>query len=312
MKIISGSEAFKKLQIKNCVVTLGNFDGVHRGHQKIIRKAVERARAINGSSVVYTFDPHPLNVLRPEQEPPKITTFDEKAYLISLLGVDYLVSEHFTKRFAAKSPEEFLQEIICGRLRPCEIVIGHDYSFGRGRNGSVPLLQQAGTQHGFSVHVEQDIRDRNIPVRSTTIRNLITEGRVSLAAKLLGEEYRISGTVVHGKKRRIGFPTANLSHVKDLVPHNGVYAVLADTPYGTYGAAVNIGFNPTFDGKKRTIEAHLFDFDEDLYGRDITLRFVRKIRLERKFESPEELKRQIGLDIDKAKKILAGRKEQLN
>lgn len=312
MKIISGSTAFKKLHIKNCVVTLGNFDGVHRGHRKIIKKAVERARAINGSAVVYTFDPHPLNVLRPEQEPPKITTFEEKAHLISTLGVDYLVCEHFTKLFAQKTPEAFLQDVICRRLQPREIVIGHDYSFGRGRNGSVALLEQVGAQHGFMVHVEPDIRDRNIPVRSTTIRTLITGGKVSLAAKLLGSDYRMSGTVVHGKKRRIGFPTANLSHIKDLVPHNGVYAVLADTPYGIYGGVVNIGFNPTFDGKERTIEAHLFDFNDDLYGRDITLRFVRKIRLERKFDSPEELKRQIGLDIDKAEKILASRKERVS
>jgi riboflavin kinase / FMN adenylyltransferase len=312
MKIIDGSAAFKKLKITNCVITLGNFDGVHRGHQKIIRKAVERARAINGSAVVYTFDPHPLNVLRPEQEPPKITTFEEKAHLISLLGVDYMVREHFTRRFAQKTPEAFLQDVLYRRLQPREIVIGHDYSFGRGRNGSVALLQQAGEQHGFTVHVEPDIRDRSLPVRSTMIRTMIAEGRVSLAAKLLGTDYRMSGTVVHGKKRRIGFPTANLSHIKDLVPHNGVYAVLADTPYGTYGGVVNIGFNPTFDGTKRTIEAHLFDFNEDLYGRDITLRFVRKIRLERKFDSTEELRRQIGLDIDKARKILSGRAERLS
>ena len=307
MKIISGSRAFQKLHIKNCVVTLGNFDGVHRGHQKIIRRAIARARAIDGSAVVYTFDPHPLNVLRPAQEPPKITTFEEKAHLIATLGVDYLVCEHFTKLFAQKAPEDFLQDVICKRLQPAEIVIGHDYSFGRGRNGSVALLEQAGSQQGFSVHVEPDIRDRNIPVRSTTIRNMITEGRVSLAAKLLGCDYRMSGTVVHGKKRRIGFPTANLSHIKDLVPHNGVYAVLADTPYGTFGGVVNIGFNPTFEGTKRTIEAHVFDFDDDLYGRDITLRFVRKIRLEKKFDSAEELKQQIARDIDKARGILASR-----
>jgi riboflavin kinase/FMN adenylyltransferase len=168
-------------------------------------------------------------------------------------------------------------------------------------------LEQAGSEHGFSVHVEPDIRDRNIPVRSTTIRTLITQGRVSLAAKLLGSDYRMSGTVVHGKKRRIGFPTANLSHIKDLVPHNGVYAVQADTPYGTYGGVVNIGFNPTFDGKKRTIEAHLFDFDDDLYGRDITLRFVRKIRLEKKFGSVEELRKQIARDTEKARQILESR-----
>ena len=174
--------------------------------------------------------------------------------------------------------------------------------------GQLHCLSRLGSQHGFTVHVEPDIRDRNIPVRSTTIRTLITGGKVSLAAKLLGSDYRMSGTVVHGKKRRIGFPTANLSHIKDLVPHNGVYAVLADTPYGTYGGVVNIGFNPTFDGKKRTIEAHLFDFNDDLYGRDITLRFVRKIRLERKFGSAEELKQQIERDIDKARRILAGRK----
>ena len=305
MQIIRGSVHFKKLTIKNPVVTLGNFDGVHRGHQKILKKTIERAQAIGGASVVYTFDPHPLNVLRPEAEPLKITTFAEKAQLISAIGIDYLVCERFTRRFAKKTAEAFVKEIIGNCLRPREIVIGHDYAFGSNRGGSVELLQKMGAAYGFTVHVISDITIKNIPVRSTTIRSLIADGKVSLASKLLGSFYFLSGKVVHGRQRRIGFPTANLSQIKDLVPQNGVYAIRAATPYGTFDGVVSIGFNPTFDGKRRCIETHLFDFDHNLYGKELTIFFVKRIRGEQKFANVAGLVGQIEKDIAFAKKILS-------
>jgi len=305
MQIIKGSRNLKTGQLENPVITLGNFDGVHRGHQKILRKVIQRAEKIGGVSVVYTFDPHPLNVLRPDQEPPKITTFEEKAKFIESYGIDYLVCEHFTKQFAQKSPEEFIEKIIVGRIRPREIVIGHDYAFGKSRQGSIDLLEQTGTKLGYKVHVINDITIKNIPVRSTTIRNLISAGKVSLAQKLMGREYCIAGKVIHGKRRRIGFPTANLSHIKDLIPQKGIYAIRVDTPYGMYGGIVNIGHIPTFGGQKLSIEAHLFDFDNDIYGREIAIHFVKRIRDEKKFDYVPDLVKQIQKDISRAKSILA-------
>ncbi len=305
MQIITGSRNCRSYDLPNPVVTLGNFDGVHLGHQKILNKAIERARALHGVSIVYTFYPHPLNVLRPEAEPLKITTFEEKADLIEKVGIDYLICERFSREFADREPEEFVRTVICERINPCEIIIGSDYAFGKGRKGNVTLLEHMGKNYGYRVHVVRDITIKNIPVRSTTIRRFITEGRVSLAAKLLGSDYAISGTVVYGQRRRIGFPTANLSHIKDLVPANGIYAIWAKTPYGTYDGVVNIGVNPTFEGKKRTIEAHLFDFAGDLYGKEVTLYFVKRIRDERKFDGPEQLAVQIQKDIAKTKAILA-------
>ncbi|MFC1591973.1 bifunctional riboflavin kinase/FAD synthetase [Thermodesulfobacteriota bacterium] len=304
MQIIRGSRHLKEYNLVNPVVTLGNFDGVHRGHQKILKKAIQRAQVIGGVAAVYTFSPHPLNVLRPKEEPPKITTFEEKAAYIEDLGIDYLICEHFTKRFAGKTAEEFLQEVICKRIRPKEIIIGHDYSFGKKRSGDIALLQQFGLAHNYRVHVVSDIRIKNIPVRSTTIRKLILEGRVSLAAKLLGKNYSISGMVVHGRQRRIGFPTANLSHINDLVPQNGIYAIRVDTPRGTYNGVVNIGFVPTFDAHRRTIEAHIFGFDQDIYGEQIRIHFVKRIRSEKKFKDVKKLIDQIQKDIAFAKRIL--------
>lgn len=304
MEIVKGSRKLKNIRLLNPVVTLGNFDGVHKGHQKILRKVIQRARAIGGVSVVYTFDPHPLNVLRPEKEPPKITTFEEKAGLIEEMGIDYLICEKFTTSFAKKTPEDFLQKIINERLKPKEIVIGHDYAFGKGRQGTVDMLKSAGKEFGFKVDVVADIKIKNIPVRSTTIRNLISSGKVSLADKLMGRNYCLSGKVVHGEQRRIGFPTANLSHIKDLIPQKGVYAIYVETPYGKFKGAVNIGMNPTFDGKKLCIEAHIFDFDEDLYGKDISIYFVKRVRGEKKFKDPESLADQIKKDVSFIKRVL--------
>ena len=309
MQIIHGSRKLNGISLPNPVITLGNFDGVHLGHQKILQKTIRRAQAIGGVSVVYTFNPHPLNVLRPEQEPLKITTFEEKARLIEKTGIDFLICETFTGSFARKPPGTFIRDIICKRIHPREIVIGQDYAFGKNRGGSIELLRTMGEELGFRVHVINDITIKNIPVRSTTLRKLITDGRVSLAQKLLGTDYSISGKVVHGKRRRIGFPTANLSYIKDLVPKNGVYAIRALTPHGLFDGVVSIGYNPTFECEKLCIEAHLFDFDKDIYGCEITIRFVKRIRGEKKFKDVESLVKQIKHDIAFSRRILKKRAE---
>lgn len=306
MQIVKGSRNLKNIDLPNPVITLGNFDGVHLGHQIILKKAVQRAKAIGGVSVVYTFNPHPLNVLRPEDEPLKITTFEEKAKLIEDVGIDYLIRENFTKRFSRRSPEDFIKTIIRARIHLREIVIGQDYAFGKSRKGTITLLQKMGTQLDFKVHVINDIKIKNIPVRSTTIRNLISAGKVSLAQKLLGKYYSLSGLVIHGKRRKIGFPTANLSHIKDLVPKNGIYAIYILTPYGKFKGIVNIGYNPTFEDSKISIEAHIFNFNKNLYGAQVALFFVKRIRDEKKFKDAKSLAGQIEKDIVFTKKILGG------
>jgi len=304
LKIIKGSRKLKDIRLLNPVITLGNFDGVHKGHQKILQKVIKRAKEIGGVSVVYTFNPHPLNVLRPDKEPPKITTFEEKAKLIEEVGIDYLICENFTTNFAKKTPEDFLKKVIYKRIKPEEIIIGHDYAFGKGRQGTVELLKNTGKELDFKVEIVSDIKIKNIPVRSTTIRNLISEGKVSLAQKLMGKYYSLSGKVVHGKQRRIGFPTANLSHIKDLIPQKGVYAIYVETPHGRFKGAVNIGMNPTFGGNKLCIETHIFDFNENIYGKEISIFFVKKIRGEKKFKDAENLALQIKKDVSFINRVL--------
>ncbi len=305
MQIIRGSKKIKEYDLTNPVITLGNFDGVHLGHQKILKKTIQRARAVNGVSAVYTFDPHPLSVLNPGHEPLKLTTFEEKASILEEFGINYLICENFTKKFSEKSPEEFIKKIICDRIHPREIVIGNDYAFGKNRKGAVELLKKMGRVFDFQVHVASDMRMKNIPVRSTTIRNLISSGKVSLAQKLMGRHYSMTGKVIHGRKRKIGFPTANLKpYSRDLIPADGVYAASISTSYGMFSGVVNIGMNPTFDEKKTTIEVHIFDFSKNIYGEEITLFFVKRIRGEKKFKEAKTLAEQIRTDIVFAKKIL--------
>ena len=304
MQILKGSREAKSLGLKNPVITIGNFDGVHLGHQKILKKTIQRARALDGVAVVYTFHPHPLKIVRPEAEPQSITTFEEKVRLIDGVGIDILVCENFTRQFAEQPPEEFIKNIIVDRIHPREIIIGHDYAFGKNRKGSIELLQKMGEIFHFKVHVIDNITIKHIPVRSTTVRRLITLGKVSLADKLLGRPYSLSGKVVHGKQRRIGFPTANLSPGKNLIPKNGVYAIRTQTPYGVFNGIVNVGYNPTFDNDRLTIEAHLFNFKENLYGRDLTVYFIKRVRGEKKFGDVPSLVKQIERDIALTKRIL--------
>lgn len=305
MKVIKGSHKLKDIKLKNPVLTIGNFDGLHIGHQLIIKSAVQRAKAIGGISIIYTFNPHPLAVLAPHKTPPTITTFTEKMQLLKKRsGIDLLVSEKFTKKFADITAEGFIRTILCERFHPKEILVGHDYAFGKGREGSVSLLKKMGKQLGYTVWEMRDIRIDDIPVRSTTIRNFISEGKVYEASRLLGRQYRLAGTVLRGEQRSIGFATANLMPEKELIPKNGIYAIRAETPHGKFDGVANIGFCPTFGKNARTIEAHLFDFNKSLYGKRIALLFVDRLRGEKKFTDVSSLTVQIGKDIRKAKKIL--------
>jgi riboflavin kinase/FMN adenylyltransferase len=304
MQILKSSREAKALGLKNPVITIGNFDGVHLGHQKILKKTIQRARALNGVSAVYTFHPHPLKIVRPEAEPLPITTFEEKVRLIEAMGIDCLICENFNRQFAEQPPEEFIKNIIVDRIHPREIIIGHDYAFGKNRKGSIDLLQKMGEIFHFKVQVIDNITIKNIPVRSTTVRRLITLGKVSLADKLLGRPYSLSGRVQHGRHRRIGFPTANLSPGTSLIPKNGVYAIRTQTPFGVFNGIVNVGHNPTFDNDRLTIEAHLFNFNRNLYGRDITIQFIKRVRGEKKFSDVSALVKQIERDIAFTKRFL--------
>lgn len=305
MQVFKGSREAGRAGLRSPVITIGNFDGVHQGHQKILKKVIQRARALDGTAAVYTFHPHPLKVVRPEAEPLRITTKEEKQRLIEESGIDCLIWEHFSRAFAEQPPEEFIKNIIIDRLRPREIIIGHDYAFGKNRKGSIDLLGKMGDIFHFKVQVVDNITIKNIPVRSTTVRRLIALGKVSLAGKLLGRPYSLTGRVLRGKQRRIGFPTANLSPGKNLIPKNGVYAVRTQTPLGLFNGITNVGCNPTFDNNRLTIETHLFDFADDLYGQDITLYFIKRVRGEKKFGDVAGLVRQIDRDIAFVKNFLA-------
>jgi riboflavin kinase/FMN adenylyltransferase len=291
----------------NTVLTLGNFDGLHLGHQELIKMVMKRARETDAVSMVVTFRPHPLKILAPEKCPPLISIYEEKIALLEKLGLDVLVKIPFTVDFSAMSPEAFTKDILCDLLGAKEIFVGYNYRFGRGRAGNVATLKEMGEKYGFTVReVEQISLDGEV-ISSTKIRKLLAEGRVEHAARLLGRAYAITGVVVKGDGRGkgLGFPTANVAPKHSIIPADGVYAVKFFVREQFYDGIANIGLRPTFDENRLTIEVHVFDFDEDIYGEEISLYFVGKIREERKFEGPDELAKQIASDIRTAKDMLA-------
>lgn len=297
-------------------VAIGVFDGVHVGHQALIRHALEDAKAQNGSVVVMTFDPHPAEVLRPEKAPRLLTSTPHKTALIERLGVPYLLSIHFTPEFADTPPADFVNALTnaCRPLR--EICVGHSWCFGKGRAGNLQLLKVMGDQLGFdevgipAVEIDGEV------VSSTRIRKTVQEGDLEQAARLLGRDFSILGTVQHGDRlgRTIGFPTANLSANNEQFPPNGVYAVEATICAGAKDehelpGVVNIGVRPTVKaaGGERLLELHLFDYNTDLYGRDVEVTFRKFLRPEQKFANLELLKTQIACDTATARKVLTRR-----
>jgi riboflavin kinase / FMN adenylyltransferase len=291
----------------NTVLTLGNFDGLHLGHQELIKIVMKRARETGAASMVVTFRPHPLKILAPEKCPPLISIYEEKIALFEKLGLDVLVKIPFTLDFSAMSPEDFTKKILCDLLGAKEIFVGYNYRFGRGRAGTVETLKKLGEKYGFVVReVEQISLDGEV-ISSTKIRKLLGEGQVERAARLLGRTYAITGIVVKGDGRGkgLGFPTANIAPKHSIIPAGGVYAVRFFVREKLYDGIANIGVRPTFDENRLTIEVYVLDFNEDIYGEEISLYFIGKIREERKFKSPDDLIRQIAADIRTARGMLA-------
>lgn len=306
MKVFKYTSGFRK--IKTPVITLGNFDGVHLGHQRILKRLAQRAKRLGVSSVVYTFDPHPLSVVAPHKSPPLILDIDDKTRRIAECGTDALVFARFTREFASRHPREFVEkELMPMSVR--EIWVGLDFSFGKGRAGNVEYLQSLGAELGFEVHVIPAYMKEGSVVSSSRIRELVKAGSVEKATRLLGRRYSIKGTVVRGKDmgRSLGFPTANLRVSSELVPANGVYAAFATIDGQTYRSVLNIGTAPTFGGKACSIEVHIFGFTDDIYGRKMEVAFVRRLRSEKAFSSKEALVARIKKDVERAKKILGGR-----
>ena len=296
-----------KKSFTSSIITLGNFDGLHLGHQELIRKIIQRAEETASLSMVVTFRPHPLKILAPEKCPPLISIYEEKIRLLEQLGIDVLVKIPFSLDFAAMEPRDFVKDILCGLLGAKEIFVGYNYRFGKGRKGDIRLLRELGEEFGFVVREIEQVSLNGEVISSTRIRQLLKNGDVGDAAKFLGRPYALCGIVVKGdgRGRGLGFPTANIASRHAIIPSNGVYAVKLFVRDKYYNGVVNIGMRPTFDASSLAIEVHIFDFDEDIYGEEITVSFMRKIREEKKFGSAEALINQISADIEIAKEILS-------
>ena len=295
-------------QFPNPVLTIGNFDGVHLGHRVLFDMVKKRAADIDGTSMVMTFEPHPLRVLTNKKNPPLITLYDQKIELIEKAGIDVIICLEFTRALAALEPEEFVKDILVERIGVRELVIGYDYTFGHKARGKRELLIEMGRDYGFEVHtVSAQPGYNGVITSSTRIRHLVTSGEVDQAPELLGRYYRITGKVVRGQNRGgrlLGFPTANLNLVDELIPKVGVYAVRVTHRDRTYSGVANIGYNPTFGNMALSVEVHCFDFKEDIYDETIKVDFVARVRDEKKFSSPKDLAAQINRDCLLARDIL--------
>ncbi len=307
MRIIRGLEDVKKAPLKDPVVTLGNFDGVHLGHQAIFKAVAARAFDTGGASVVFTFEPHPLKVLAPHRSPRLLCTFREKMEQIEAAGVDAVICARFTPQFASQNPGDFVDNVLVGAIGVKDLFVGHDYAFGRDRKGDAAFLREAGARRGFGVHVVAPVKVEGILVSSTKIRQLIMDGEVCLASKLLGRPYSIEGTVIpgHSRGRDIGFPTANITTPNELAPKEGVYAVSVDVEGRLYIGAANIGRNPTFGDEATSYEVHLLDYEGDLYGKFIKMKFIKRVRDEVRFGGAHELAGQIKRDVERVRAIFA-------
>ncbi len=288
------------------VVTVGNFDGVHLGHRALIARVVARARQMGVASVVYTFHPHPLKILNPASCPPSLTSFEDRVARIGELGVDVLVWARFDREYAAQEPEAFVRDTLVRALGVREVWVGPDFGFGRDRRGSIELLERLGRAHGFRVHVLPAHTLGDEVVSSTRIRRAVASADFGTAARLLGRPYTLHGPVVHGasRGRRLGFPTANVLVREECLPPPGVYAARVRVDGTTYDAALNVGPNPTFGGSSTGVEAYLLDFSGDLYGKEVEIQPVARIRGEIAFRDASDLVRQIQEDVARVRAIL--------
>lgn len=294
----------------NTVVTVGTFDGVHLGHRKLMQTVVAKAKKRNARSVVVTFDPHPREIINPGKGGIKmLTTLKERCEILEDIGVDILLVIPFDRDFSLLTSEEFVRDIIFDKIGVSEFVIGYDHQFGRDREGTIDTIERLGEELEFDSHVVSKQEMGDVTISSTLIRNTLSEaGDVKKAAEYLGRKYLLNGIVMHGDERgrTIGYPTANLKpeHENKVIPKNGVYAVKVRVDDQWYGGMMNIGVRPTFDDPQRTIEVNIFDFDQDIYGDTIQVRFVDRIRDEQRFDGIETLKAQLGKDKNQSLDIL--------
>ena len=289
-------------------VTVGTFDGVHRGHLAVLEEIATRARAAGRKSVLVTFEPHPLEVVNPQAAPLLLTTGPERREILALTELDYVVFLRFDRRLADYSPERFVREVLVGRCRMRELVIGHDHGFGRGRSGDVDTLRRLGASDGFAVDVVDPVEVGGHPISSTHIRRAVAGGDLATAARLLGRPYTVSGQVARGagRGRSLGTPTINLGEIppRKLLPPDGVYAARVEWAGGRAGGMLNQGPRPTF-GEGRALEVHLFEVEADLYGEWVRVEWVERLRDIQRFASAEQLVRQLDRDRDQARAALA-------
>ena len=290
-------------------VTVGSFDGVHLGHQAVLREIARRAEARGRKSVLVTFEPHPLEVVNPQAAPPLLTTDAERREMLAQLPLDYVFFLRFDRHLAAMSPEEFVDQVLLERCRMRELVIGHDHGFGRGRSGDVETLRRLGAERGFDVDVVEVVDSGDQHVSSSRIRRAVAGGDLATAARMLGRPYQVSGQVTPGERRGrlLGVPTINLSTLppQKLLPPDGVYAVRVEWRGGRLDGMMNQGPKPTFADGRRTLEAHLFDFEGDLYGEWVRVEWVERLRDVERFPSVEALKQQLDHDRIRARAVLA-------
>ncbi len=285
--------------INNPVVALGNFDGIHIGHQALIKKTVDTAKKIDGTAVLFTFYPHPIKVVEKRREPFIIQTFKEKVKIAESLGIETVVCARFTKSFANMHPEDFTKDILIDKLRVKSVCVGHDYTFGKDGRGGIKTLREYANRYGFELSVIPPVKIDGIIVSSSRIREFLRVGNVKYANKFLGRPYKISGVVKKGDGRgaSLGFPTANIYPKNEIILKNGVYAAYVYVDSKKYKAAVNVGNNPTFKGVDKHIEVFIMEFNENIYSKKIEIEFVDFIREEKRFRKVDELIARIDKDI---------------
>ncbi|MGX3022267.1 bifunctional riboflavin kinase/FAD synthetase [Ursidibacter sp. B-7004-1] len=316
MQLIRGVHnlcCYPELQ-RGCVLTIGNFDGVHLGHQKILHRLLDKAHLLNLPSVVMIFEPQPREFFAKKQQnltaPARLMRLRDKISALKPLGIDYLLCVKFDKHFAQQEPLTFIQDLLIDKLQVKYLSVGDDFRFGQKRTGDFTMLQSAGKKYSFEVEDHHSYCLGKERISSSLVRNALEQDDLSFAQELLGKPYTIRGRVAHGNKlgRTIGFPTANIMLNRLVTPIQGVYAVEIETPNGCFNGIANVGNRPTINGTKPLLEVHLFDFSEQIYGQAIEVRFLKKIRSEIKFANFEALKQQIEQDVVAVKEFFTSGK----
>ena len=304
MELIRGLHNIKPGH-RDCVLTIGNFDGVHLGHQAVLAQVKQIAAALGLPAVVMVFEPQPLELFKPDAAPARLTRFREKYHWLARLGLDRLLCVNFNADFAGQEPQAFIEQLLLGKLGVRHLIVGDDFCFGKNRAGNFALLQQAAARYGFGLTSTASLKQDDQRVSSTLIRRALEQNDLTQAEQMLGRPFSLMGRVRHGEKvgRQLGFPTANVWLYRNKLPVRGVYAIEAFTAHGHFHGVANIGARPTLKGKQEQLEAHFFDFQGDLYGQQIEVLLRHKLRAERKFASLAELQQQIQLDAAAARQF---------